>query len=243
MCFVTFLLGTSICPGAQSQETPEEHLGRLVKEAAGKQEIHASASPKQNAFDDAFRSGYRALIQANKNYELAVKKVPLADIKQLGTPPSLSNPASAESGLLELSAEYKAEVEHEQNVERIYANIKHILETAEWTAPIRTRLLKIFDRMTVAPALQRQRCIASEKVWIDALNDLYVYSTAHTTELHLIDGVIMIDDPSTRSQFNEKILVEATRRRLFLKTRADYAQIQTAALGVVKVDRNDIGLR
>jgi hypothetical protein len=237
LCLVMLLLSAAGPVVAQGNGILEEHINRLVKEAIGVQPIRNSGSPSQNAFDRAFRLQYRALIQANRDYEGALKQIDSNVIRQLGTPQSLATPANAAPGLRQMHLGYTLEVQHEQRVQEIYAGLKRIFETADWAAPRRQQLVELFESMTVVPSLERQRCISAEKAWIDSMDDLYRYTSEHSTDVHLVEGAITIDDTTIQRDFNAKIISTEAHRRVFLKAKQEYAGMQAQAFRALAVDR------
>jgi len=113
----------------------------------------------------------------------------------------------------------------------------------DWAAPSREKLLKLFENSIVVPSLERRRCIAAEKVWIDSMDDLYRYVNAHSSALLVVDGTITSSDPTVQQDLNAKIISEKARRQLFLKTKQEYAQMQAQAFRSLAIDPKGVGLQ
>jgi hypothetical protein len=243
LCGLTFGGVFTRAAGGQARETPKEHVNRLLKEASGMQSVRKDASGNESAFDRAFRSEYRDLIQANRAHVAALKQIDPGQISQLGTPHSLVHPASAVSALDQLHTGYLLEIEHEQKVQHIYARLHHLFETADLAATTRTILLKIFEDTIVVPSLERRRCIATEKSWIASMDDLYRYANTHIENLQLVEGTIEISDPLIRQEFNGKIVSEEIQRRAFIEKKREYLQLQAQVFRALGIDPTNVGLQ
>jgi hypothetical protein len=243
LCGLTFGGVFTRAAGGQARETPKEHVNRLLKEASGMQSVRKDASGNEPAFDLAFRSEYRDLIQANRTHVAALKQIDPRQLSQLGTPHSLIHPASAISALDQLHAGYLLEIEHEKKVQHIYARLHRIFETADLASPTRTSLLKSFEDTIVVPSSERRRCIAAEKSWIDAMDDLYLYANAHLQALQIVEGTVEISDPVVRQEFNGKIVSEEIHRRAFIEKKREYLQLQAQVFRGLAIDPTNVGLQ
>jgi hypothetical protein len=236
--------GNFVCAASgQTHETPKEHINRLLKEASGMQSVRKQPLGNEPAFDQALRSEYRDLIQANRAHMAALRQIDPHQVGQLGSPHSLVHPASAVSALDQLHAGYALEIEHERKVQHIYARLHHIFETADLPALTRASLLKIFEDTIIAPSLERQRCINAEKSWIDSMDDLYHYASIHIETLQLVESTIMISDPVIQQEFNGKIVSEEIHRRAFIEKKDEYLQLQTRVFRALAIDPTNVGLQ
>jgi hypothetical protein len=242
-CLVTLLVSDSSSLVAQANETAQAHIHRLIKEAAGVQPAPNNGFRSDTGFDRAFRSQYRDLIKANQIYAAALKQIDSAKVRQLGSPESLTHPASASSALDQLHSGYALEVEHERRVQQIYARLRHVFETADVSASVRISLLKIFEDTIGVPSSERQRCIAAEKAWIDSMDDLYRYANLHIETLELVDGTVAISDPIIQHEFNGKIVSEEIHRRAFIEKKHEYAQLQARVFRALAIDPTNVGLQ
>ena len=173
---------------AQQAETADQYVNRLIKEATGAQPVKESSSPSQRSVDKAFRDQFRALIEQNRAFTAAVGKLHHEKIKEVMTPESFADPVLGADVLKELDAYVLLEQEHGVKADQSLANLRHTLETANWTGVNRQNALKSFDLILAAPMALRHTYLQAEKAWAASVDDLYHVAADHKDSLKVENG-------------------------------------------------------
>jgi len=222
-------------------ETPDQHIGRLMREAAGLQPVRDSMFPGRRRTDDIFRNQFRALVETNRQYSETVSKMDISEIKNINTPESFADPGVAAGGLRQLHALYDADAAQEAKVSQILGNLRGALESNATSAAERESLLKGFDKGLSESASRRTALVAAEKAWIDAVDEEYAYASQHASSFRVQNEHLIIPDASIREAFNSRMDAQQSSREEFLKAQKEFQQFQAQTLGKMGVKPQDIG--
>src|SRR5262249_44328212 len=146
---------------------------------------------RQRQFDDSVRQQYRKLLQLNREYMAAVKQMDNSKVKDINTPAAFGPDASHE-GLDQLHALYDADAGHEKDVTEAIGGLRHIFEGYSVSTAEREVMLKAFDESVSQQFAKRQATLASEKAWVDAVDDEHAYADAHRSSIRIIGEKIVI---------------------------------------------------
>jgi hypothetical protein len=226
-----------------NREAPDQRIGRLMREAAGLQPVHKQFFSSDRRFDDTFREQYRNLIQANRDYVTAVKNADISATKKLNTPESFADPESSSEGLKQLHAVYDLDMAQEQKVREIVANIRRAIETGGWSASAQQELMKGFDKGLAEPLAKRQRAVAGEQAWIQAIDDVYGYAERNHPVFTLNNGQLVITDDQVLAEFNSRIRTMNARRTEFMQAKQEFDQWQAGLFQKMGVNGKDLGLK
>lgn len=224
------------------RETPQQRIGRLMREASGVQPIKKAFFSRDQQFDDTFREQYKNLIQANRDYMDAVKHADMSATRQLGTPESFADPTSFADGLKELHALYDLDMGQERKVREIVANIRQAIETGNWSASDREGMMKGFEQGLAEPLAKRQRVVSAEQAWIQSIDDVYDYATSNHSVFVLNNGQIAITDDQVLNGFNSKVRTMNARRNEFMQAKRDFDQWQAQLFQKMGVTSKDVGI-
>src|SRR5215831_17732851 len=84
---------------AGNLETPEQRIGRLMREAADLQPVKQAFFASDRQFDDTFRVQFRSLFRVNREFIVLQNKVNANEIAKIGSPESFTDPDYAAEGL------------------------------------------------------------------------------------------------------------------------------------------------
>lgn len=222
-------------------EPPEQRFARLMREAAGVQPESHRGFGRQRRFDDDVRGQYRRLLQQNRDYVAAVKQMDISKVQGLNSTAAFADPQTEQEGLQQLHALYDVDANQEQKVRGIMADLRQILENYASSGPEREAMLRGFDNSVAAQFAKRQDALASEKAWVNAVDDLHDYANSHRYALLVTNGHLIISDPAVRSEFNTKVDFQEAKRREFLKGQQQFNRSQNESLGKMGLTPNDIG--
>src|SRR5215813_11369389 len=144
---------------ALNVESPEQHIGRLMREAAGRQPVRNASLGKQREFDDAVREQFRNLIQLNRDYMAAVEKIDLSATEKLNSPETLADPDSAAEALKQLHAAYDLDAQEEQNVSEIIEKLRNVMRSSSSSPAAQQSMLNGFDKSVAAQTSKRQQLL------------------------------------------------------------------------------------
>lgn len=224
------------------RESPEQRIGRLMREASGAQPIKKAFFSRDQQFDDTFREQYKNLIQANRDYIDAVKHTDMSATRQLGTPESFADPTSFADGLKELHALYDLDMGQEQKVREIVGNIRQAIETGNWSASDREGMMKGFEQGLAEPLAKRRRVVSAEQTWIQSIDDVYDYATSNHSVFVLNNGQVSITDDQVLNGFNSKVRTMNARRNEFMQAKRDFDQWQAQLFQKMGVTSKDVGI-
>jgi hypothetical protein len=224
-----------------SWETPEQHVGRLMRQAAGLQPVRNSMFPSQRRTDDAFRDEFRALVQTNRRYSETVSKMDISEIKNINTAASFADPAVAAGGLRQLHALFDVDSAQEARVNEILVNLRRALESSARSASEKESLLKGFDKGMAQQLSKRTTLVAAEKAWIDAVDEEYAYANQHASNFRVQNGHLVIPDAHIRDAFNNRMDSQEARRNEFVKAQKEFQQFQAQTLEKMGVKPQDVG--
>jgi hypothetical protein len=225
---------------ARSFETPQQRVARLMREASGTQPVHQAWMPSQRRLDDAMREQFRKLIQTNRDYTEQVKKADISEVKRINSPESFADPDYAAPGLLQLHALYDIDAGQEQKVKEIMDNLRHILEN-ETSGSDREAALAGFDSAVASQQSTRQQAVASEKGWVDAVDEEYAYAAQNHFLFQLRNGHLLISDNGARDQFNTLVRAQEEKRKAFLQAQDQFRKFQQQQLQKLGVAPKDVG--
>jgi len=239
-CLVSgvFILGNAA--SMLNFETPQQRFARLLREAAGIQPVSHKGFPRQRRFDDAVREQYGKLLQENRNYMARVKGLDNSRVKEVNTAAAFASAAAAQPGLDQLHALYDVDVAHEQEFQKIFSGLRHVFENAGTPAE-RDAMLKGFDESIAQQNARRQKALAMEKAWVDAVDDEHAYAAAHRQSIRMVEGALVVNNSEVRSELNGKIQLQEQKRKAFLKSQDDFQKSQAESLNKMGVSGKDVG--
>jgi hypothetical protein len=242
-CIVCLLgLGSSLV-SSLSFETPEHRIARLAREAAGLQPERHTGFARQRKFDDAVRNQYRNLVQQNRTYMESIKNIDMSQLKMINSAESFATPGAATEARRELHALYDLDAAQEDKVKEILGNLRRTMESEASSASERESMLQGFDKGTAEAAAKRQHALDSEKVWIDAVDDLYAYAEMHQGGFSLSNGHLIIPDAVIRNEFNSKMEYQGEQRKAFLQAQKEFSQFQGQSLDKLGLTPKDVGVK
>jgi hypothetical protein len=222
-------------------ETPEQHVGRLMREAAGLQPVHDSMFPSQRRTDDVLRNEFRTLVQTNREYSETVSKMDITEVKNINTVESFADPTLAAGGLRQLHALFDVDSSQEVKVKGILSNLRRALESSTSSPSERESLLKGFDNGLAEQLSKRTALVTAEKAWVDAVDEEYAYASQHSSDFHLQSGHLVIPDASIRQALNTRIDAQESHRKEFLQAQKEFQQFQAQTLEKMGVKPQDVG--
>ncbi len=221
-------------------ETSEARFSRLMREAAGLQRVEHKGFPRQQRFDNEVRQQYRILLQQNRDYTEAVRKLDVSKMKLLSQTESFVVPETAREGLDQLHAAYNLDMSEAQKLSDVMTSIRHLLETDASSAE-REAVLRGFDSTYAVQISTRQQTLAAEKAWVDAVDDSHAYAKAHNASIQIRDGHLVVLNSVVLSELNIKIRTQNAQREAFLKLNHELEESQAAALKKAGLSRKDVG--
>jgi len=224
------------------RETPEQRIGRLMREAAGLQPVHNLFFAKDRHFDDTFRTQYQNMFRANRDYVQAVSHADVSAVAKLNTPESFADPDSSSDGLKQLHAVYDLDMAQEQKVGEIVGNIRQAIETT-WSGTDRGEMMKALDEALAQPMARRQRAIDAEKTWIAAIDDVYAYASANHAAFVLNDGQLLITDAQVLPEFNSKVRALNADHEEFMRAKQEFDEWQANLLKKMGMNSKDVGMQ
>ncbi len=243
LAIIAFAPLFSLDSEAQQNETPQQYVNRLVREATGAQPVRESRFPRQRALENALRTQFRERIEGNRAFMAAANKVDQNKIKKLMTQESLADPVTAADAVRELEAYSALEQEHSAQADQSMIKLRHTFETGDWPPAQRAGLLKSFDAIMAEPEEGRHGYIQAAKSWVDAVDDLYRYTTAHQSVLKIEGGELRVYDDKVMDELNEKIRLANSRGEEMVNAQQAYTALQNKRLKSVGVDPKAVGLK
>jgi hypothetical protein len=227
--------------GAVNSETPDRHIGRLMREAAGRQPVRNIGFGKPREFDDNVREQFRNLIQFNREYMAAVENLKIKETAKLNSPETLADPNSAAEALGQLHAAYDLDSQQEQKVSKVIEKLRDVMRSGNSSPATQQSMLNGFDKSVAAQTTKRRQLLSTEKAWIDAEDELYDFARQHRNRLKLTGSQIAIADDGVREQFNQKVRSEEGFRTEFLKSKQQFSDDQAKLLGSYGLDMKAVG--
>ena len=204
-------------------ETADQHIARLVREAAGLQKPPSSLFG-EDKIDTRMRDMFRQMFKVNKDYQDAVNRLDVSQMGRLSTPESFADPDSARGALQQLHAAYDLDAQQEQNLQQLMDNFRSSLN--DLPAAQRVAFVTAFNRGLESVMPLRRRATSAEKAWVDSVDDIYSFADRQHSQMQLIDGRLQISDPLTLEEFNTKVRTLNYRREQFQRARADFDRVQ-----------------
>jgi hypothetical protein len=220
-------------------ETADEKVARLMREAAGLQPVRKPIFGEGKT-DTKLRDLFQQIIVLNKDYQAAVSKVDMSAIGKLNTSESFADPESAAYGLTQLHAAYDLDVQQEQHMREMLENFQrgfNDLSTSD-----RESMLKSFSEGLGKVMPTRQRAVATEKTWVDAMDAVYSYAQANHSQFQMSGDRLLIADEQVRQEFNDRIHAMNDRRKEFLQAKSDFDRLQGQTLHKTGITRDQTGL-
>lgn len=231
-----------LAAAAQTAETPQEYVQRLIKEAIGAQPIRQSRIASQRKFDNGLRAQFRALIERNRDFAQAVAKMDRDKIKQLVTPESLADAKVGDADLQEMHTYVALEQENGEKTDKLIAGLRRALETADWAAPQRKHMLASFEVLMEQPQADRRNYLKAEKQWAEAIDAVYQYVGEHRKEIRMQDGSLKVFDETVLKELNSRIRTVNARREEMAAALETYKAMQKRRLETLGINRSDVGL-
>jgi len=225
-----------------SSETPEQLMGRLMREAAGAQPVHESFFSDKE-FEDGCREQFRKVIHLNQEYMARSNQLDTSQMGKVGTPESFADPENAAEGIRQIHASLNLDRELEQKLKEIVAGLRQTFEKSSWSAAEREAALRGFD-MGLAKAMEKRApVINAEQGYANAMDDLYKFASDHHAEIQLVSGRLQIQDQATLESFNAKITAYNARRGEFLRAKQEFDRFQSDLLNKTGVTPKDAGIQ
>ncbi len=204
-----------------AQETTEQLITRLLREASGQQPVKLSTGPEA-PLEDALRQFFRDIATANRAGEEAQKKLDVSAVEQLYTAESFADPQMMRKIVSQLGAVLDADLKQENEVSRIMDSFRQrVRALSDVPTDVRDGLLAGFDKGVAPGFLLRRRVLSAERSWIESTQDLYSYSLEHARVIQVVSGQVAIDDDAVLAGFNQRIERSQTAQQFFLDTQED----------------------
>lgn len=231
------LLGSAA--GSIKVETTDQMLVRLMREAAGLQPVRKSFF-KEDKTETQMRNFFKGVIDINKEYQRSLDALDTSQTKKINTPESYADPDSVTEALRQLHAAYDLDALQEQRLSELLEKFKQGVD--QLPASEREQMLRGFDKGLAKALPPRQRAVAAEKAWVDALDNVYAYAESYHSSFVLANGHVGVRDDRIREEFNSRIRAMNARRADFLQARAVLEQIQRQTLERIGLTRSQTGL-
>jgi len=237
-----FTLSNAISSGAltRSFESPDQYVGRLMREAAGQQPVRNSLFPGARRRDTILRDQFRKVIQVNRDYMEAVNNTDISDVKKINSPESFVDPNYAAPALQQLHAVYALDSNQEEKLKDIITNMRQALEE-QMSSSQRESFLRGFDNGVNAQLATRSKAVAAEKSWVESVDEEYKYATEHSNQFRMNGEQLIIQDSATREEFNILLRSQEQRRKTFLAAQQEFSKSQTQLLQKMGVSSQDVG--
>jgi hypothetical protein len=173
----------------------------------------------------------------------SVKNIDMSQLKTINSAESFATPGAATEARRQLHALYDLDASQEDKVKEILGNLRHTMEAEATSASERENMLKGFDKGTAEAAARRQHALDAEKIWIDAVDDLYVYAEMHPNNFSLSNGHLVIPDTVIRNEFNAKMEFQGEQRKAFLQAQKEFSQFQGQSLDKLGLTPKDVGVK
>lgn len=224
-------------------ETPQERIGRLIREASGAQPIKRASSSSDRKFDDTFRDQFRNVIRVNREFMDKLHQLKTSEIAKVGSPQSFADPSYAAEGIKELHASHDLNQQVEQKVLEISGNLRRAIEDTDWPASTKQAALDGFEQGFAKALEKRQHLLDVAQAYGNATDDLYAYADAHQADMQLNNGHLRIKNNHVLQEFNSKLRQYNSRRNDLLQTKREFEQFQSDLLKASGVTRTDLGLQ
>ena len=226
-----------------NRESPDQRVSRLMREAAGVQPVKKAFFSSDRQFDDAFREQFSNLFRVNRELLAQASQIDERELAKVGTPESFADPSYAAEGLKQLHKSLDIDQQMEQKVGEIVNNLRHAIETTDWSASQKEQALAGFER-GLAPAMEkRNRLVDAERHYVDSADDLYAYAGEHHSDFAMNNGHISIADAAVLEGFNSKIRQYNAYRGDLLRAKDDFTRFQSDLLKKMNVGGKDVGLQ
>lgn len=238
-----FLLASLLGSGvfATAFEPSDQRIARLLREAAGTQPIHESWLPSRRRWDDAIRGQYRELLDQNREYQAAQQKLTAdsSDI-HLNSAASFADPEIGARCVKYVGDLYALDRFHEDQVRNSMGRLREAIILGARNQTERDEMLKGYDANWATQLAGRNKVLAGEKAWNDALQQEYKYAADHASNFRVVDGHLIVADQTVREQFNS-LLEEQRRLRLdFIDTQKAFTKSQAETLEKVGIKAKDL---
>src|SRR5215510_13037476 len=225
------------------REAPEQRVSRLMREAAGLQPVKKAFFSRDRQFDDAFREQFRNLFRGNHELLARASEIDERELAKVGTAESFADPSYAAEGLKQLHKSLDIDQEMEQKVGEIANNLRHAIETTDWSASQKTEALAGFERGLTPAMEKRTRLITAERHYVDSADDLYSYAGENYSNFVLDNGHLSIIDPVVLQNFNSKIRQYNAYRTVLLQANDEFTRFQSDLLKKMHLGSKDVGLQ
>lgn len=226
-------------------ETPDERMGRLMREAAGLQPIHQrTIYPelylRERRSDDSAREQFRNWFDLNRTYYEAQDKFDLSQVDTIG---SFVDPAMGLAAVKQVHASYDLRVAQEKRVKEVIDKLRQALTSYARSPAEEQRISKSFEQGLAATIPRRRRVVEAEKLWLDAVDKEYAYARAHAPDFFLSQGRLSTRDPDIGREFNAYLNQQQTQYYAFLKALTQFEQFQADMLQKMGMSAKDAGIK
>jgi hypothetical protein len=223
------------------QESTDQLVGRLMREAAGLQPVHSSLWPSRRRMEDTWRPMFKQMVDLNKQYMEDVNRLDTSAVSDLNTAKSFLQPEIGDRALQQIHAVYALDSTQEEKLGRILEDLRHSMETVTTSASEREAFMKGFDQGMKAGMSKRSVTVAAEKAWMEALDEEYDYARAHQSNLMERDGKVVIQGHEIVLEFNRRVDHQEELRKEFIEKQKEFSQFQASTLQKMGVKPQDIG--
>src|SRR5262249_3961003 len=239
---VLFTLASAINSGAFASgiESPDQYVGRLMREAAGQQAVRNSIFPAARRRDNLLRDQFRKIIQANRDYMEAVNKTDISDVNKINSPESFADPNYVAPALQQLHAVYALDSSQEEKVKNILTDMRRALEEQMGSSQ-REGFLRGFDSGVNAQLATRSKAVAAEKAWVESVDEEYKYAAEHLNDFRLNRDQLVIHNAAIREEFNALLHAQEEKRKSFLAAQHEFSKSQAQLLQRMGVSSQDVG--
>src|SRR5215510_7914901 len=223
-------------------ETPEQLVGRLMREAAGVQPVHDSFFSDKE-FDDGCREQFRKVIHLNQEYAARSNQLDVRETGKVGTSESIADPEYAAEGIKQIHASFDLDRELEQHLKEVVTGLRRTFEKTSWSASEREAALRGFDTGFTKAMEKRTPVIKAEQGYANAVDDLYKFASDHHAEIRLVSGHIQMQDPVLVFEFNSRINAYNARRDQFLRAKQEFDRFQSDVMNKTGMTPKDAGIQ
>src|SRR5262249_60442495 len=128
---------------------------------AGVQPVKKAFFSSDRQFDDAFREQFSNLFRVNRELLAQASQIDERELAKVGTAESFADPSYAAGGLKQLHKSLDIDQEMEQKVGEIANNLRHAIETTDWSASQKTEALATLERGVTQTRERRTRRITA----------------------------------------------------------------------------------
>jgi hypothetical protein len=224
-------------------ETPEQMAGRLMREAAGRQPVRNALFPQQRRMDDALRSAFKKVVQANKDYTQRLAALDLSAVKELNSAHSFVDLETGELALSQIHAAYELDIQQEQTIEKVLAELHDLMPSLASSKSDLQKLEQGFSNAMSQIQKERSGAVNAEKAWIDSLDEEYSYVREHRSSLREENGRLIIAGHELLLEFNRRMDHQEEMRKQFVQKQDALQNSQKQRMQKMGISPQDVGAK